>query len=380
MKKKIAFVVAIPLTAQAFLMDHFSRLQEYFEVHLVACFPDEDSKNIFVDKGIICHNVPIRRTINIKSDLKGLLSLKRLFKQEKFASVHSVTPKAGLLTAFAGWMARVPVRIHIYTGQVWATQKGAMRMLLKLMDKIIATLDTNLLVDGKSQRAFLIKEGVLKEKNSQVLANGSISGVKLERFVISNEIRQRERKKLGFADDNVVYIFLGRLNHDKGIGELYEAFNQLVEDCPKARLLFYGMDEEGYIDKLKDYHNIVLNENFFFPGLTNAPYEALQGGDVFVLPTWREGFGSSVIEAQALGLPAITSDAYGVIDASEPDVTSLRCKVNDPVGLYLCMKKYYDDPELRKLHGAEGRKRVEEKFNNNIVSQAWLEYYKGLLS
>ncbi len=189
-----------------------------------------------------------------------------------------------------------------------------MRMLLKGLDKLMVAFDTNLLT----------------EKNSKVPAKGSITGIKLERYVISPKVRAAERVGLGLTDDKLVYIFLGRLNHDKGISELYEAFNRLVVECPKSVLLFYGMDEEGYDAKAAEYSNIKKGENYFFPGLTKTPFNALQAGDFFVLPTWREGFGVSVLEAQALGLPVITSDAYGVVDASVEGVTGLRCGVNDP--------------------------------------------------
>lgn len=379
MKKKICFVVAIPGTARAFLKDHFSVLTKTYEVHLVANFPDEESKQEYHEMGVICHNAPIERPISITNDLKALFALFRIFKREKFDSTHSVTPKAGLLSSVASWMAGIRVRIHIYTGQVWATRKGMMRSLLKMMDKIIATFDNHILVDGEGQRQFLIKEGVLKPENSQVLANGSISGVKLERFVISDDVRCAEREKFGFKDDDVVYIFLGRLNHDKGIGELYEAFNKLVVECPKSKLMLYGTDEENYEKKSADYANLKRDENFFYPGRTSKPFDALQGGDVFVLPTWREGFGTSVIEAQALGLPVITSDAYGVVDASVPNETGLRCKVNDPEGLFVYMKQYYEYPDLRKKHGEAGRKRVFDLFDCNVVSGAWVKFYEELL-
>lgn len=378
-KKKIAFVVAIPGSAESFLADHIARLQEEYEVHLVANFPENyDGSRYFKD--VTFHHVPILRAINVKGDLTALFALRRLFKTEKFACVHSVTPKAGLLTAIAGWLAHVPNRVHIFTGQVWATRKGAMRLMLKCMDKVIALLDTRILVDGEGQRQFLIKEGVLKEKNSMVPAEGSIAGIKLDRYVISEDVRKEERSKLGLSDDKVVYIFLGRLNHDKGIGELYEAFNRLVVDCPESVLLFYGTDEEGYDAKVSEYSNILRGKNYFFPGLTRTPFNALQAGDVFVLPTWREGFGVSVLEAQALGLPVITSDAYGVVDASVDGVTGLRCGVNDPEGLYRVMRQYYEDAELRRTHGAAGRKRVEEHFSNEVVSKAWLGIYRGMLS
>lgn len=392
MKKKIAFVVAIPGSAQAFLKNHFEQLTKIYDVNLVANFPDEESKKEFEEMGVTCYWAPIMRAINPKNDLKALLVLLNLFKRKKFDSVHSVTPKAGLLTALAGLMAGVKIRIHIFTGQVWATCKGMKRSILKMMDRMIATFDNHILVDGESQRQFLIKEGVLSAENSQVLANGSICGVKLERFNVSEEVRKMERMKFGFKDDDVVFIFMGRLNHDKGVGELYEAFNRLTLECPKAKLSLYGVYEEGYETKVKDYPNLKRDENYFYTDWTQTPYNALQGGDVFVLPTWREGFGSSVIEAQALELPVITSDAYGVMDASvgvmvngdgltinDERITGLRCHVGDSKGLYQCMKTYYNNPELAKKHGKAGRKRVFEMFDCNLVSKAWLEYYKELL-
>lgn len=377
--KKIAFVVALPGSAQAFLKNHFEKLTKIYDVYLVANFPNEESKREFEEMGVTCLNAPIMRPIRMKDDLKALFVLNKIFKEEKFESVHSVTPKAGLLTSISGRMAGVKTRIHIFTGQVWATRKGAMRTLLKMMDKVIAKLDTHILVDGESQRQFLIKEGVLKAEKSKVLANGSICGVKLNLFDVSEEIRNNERAKFKFRDDDVVFIFMGRLNHDKGIGELYEAFNKLASEYPKAKLSLFGIDEGGYAAKIKDFQYLKIAENVFLTKWTPTPFNALQGGDIFVLPTWREGFGSSVIEAQALGLPVITSDAFGVIDASVPNKTGLRFHVGDSEGLYQCMKTYCKDMELAKKHGRAGRMRVFEMFDSELVSKAWVEYYKSIV-
>ncbi len=145
---------------------------------------------------------------------------------------------------------------------------------------------------------------------------------------------------------------MGRLNHDKGIGELYEAFNKLVTECPQAKLVLYGNDEENYDNTINLYENIHRGDNYFYPGKTTMPFAALQAGDVFVLPTWREGFG----------------------------ITGLRCKVGNSESLYEAMKQYYFDPELRKQHGKAGRQRVIEKFDNAIVSKAWIDYYHELLN
>ena len=374
--KKICFITAVPGTAHSFLRKHMEALCEEYKVHYVCNEPDE-SKILVSHDGYKC--VDIHRSISLVNDFKAVWDLYKYFKSEKFDVVHSVTPKAGLVTALAGWLARVPSRVHIFTGQVWATKTGAMRFLLKSLDKLIAILNTNLLVDGEGQRQFLIQQGVLKESNSCVLANGSITGVELDKFITSDEVRARERNKFGFSETDVVYAFLGRLNHDKGIGELYAAFDNLASEYDNAKLIFYGTDEEGYDPKADTYHNIKRGANYFFPGRTSQPFEALQVADVFVIPTWREGFGMSIIEAQGLGLPVITSDVYGVVDASVEGETGLRCRVGDVNSLYENMVAYHNNPNMRKEHGLAGRKRVKELFDNKVVTQAWVEYYNVLV-
>lgn len=374
--KKICFVTAIPGTAYAFLRNHMSGLHnEGYKVYYVSNEPDQ-SKVLVLHDGY--KYIDIQRNIHLIKDFKALWHLYRYFRKERFDAVHSVTPKAGLLTAIAAFFARVPVRVHIFTGQVWATKSGIMRSILKFMDKVIAKLDTDLLVDGEGQRQFLIQQGVLSEENSKVLANGSIAGVELNKFIISSDIRTRERSSFGFTEQDVVYIYLGRLNHDKGIGELFTAFDRLASECSNVKLVLYGSDEEGYDKKINDFSNIKRGINYFFPGRTSKPYEALQVADVFVIPTWREGFGMSIIEAQGLGLPVITSDAYGVVDASVEGETGLRCKVGDVESLYKSMVLYHNNPKLRARHGSAGRKRVEELYDNTVVTQAWVEYYHKL--
>ena len=106
--KKICFIVAIPFTAEAFLYKHMKCLSERYEVHLVANFPSEEKQKMFRDAGVTCHWAPIQRQISLWADLKAVFALRKIFREEKFQSVHSVTPKAGLLTSIAGWIANAP--------------------------------------------------------------------------------------------------------------------------------------------------------------------------------------------------------------------------------------------------------------------------------
>lgn len=376
MKNKICFVTAVPISASAFLRDHMSALMKEYEVFYVCSEPNEQKIDV-AHNGYQCVN--IQRGISLGKDLKAVWNLYRYFRRMKFDAVHSVTPKAGLVTALAAYFAGVPHRTHIFTGQVWANKKGFSRWLLKTLDIVIAKLNNHILVDGEGQRQFLIQQGVLSEHNSKVLGHGSICGVNLERFNPTKEMREAKRKELHVSDDTIVFSFMGRLNHDKGLYELLPAFNRLVAECPKAFLVLYGNDEENVASHFGEYNNLKEKENFLYYGLTREPQNMTQAADVFVLPTYREGFGSSVIEAAALGIPTICSDAYGVMDAMVDNVTGLRCKVGDKDSLYHCMKQLYNDKSMRERMGKAGRERVLQDFDGRIITQKWVEFYHEML-
>ncbi len=377
MKKKICFVVAIPGTAESFLRDHIDALIKDYEVYLVGDIESEAQVKMLNITGY--KRIKICRSISIFKDLKALWQLWRYFRKMKFDAVHSVTPKAGLICAMAGFMAKVPVRIHIFTGQVWATKKGMMRWLLASMDKLIARLNNNILVDGKSQRQFLIDNKIIKENKSEVIGSGSICGVNTDRFCPTEQTRMAARDKIGISNEKTVFVFMGRLNHDKGLYELLPAFDKLATEREDVYLLLFGHDEENVAATFENYHNLRVGNNFCYYGATPEPQNMLQAGDVFVLPTYREGFGSSVIEAACLGLPTITSDAYGVQDASVPGVTGLQCKVGDVDSLYGAMKALAADEAMRRTFGANGRQRVLSEFAGKVLVDAWVKYYKERL-
>lgn len=377
MRKKICFVVATPITANAFLSDHFLALRADYDVFLAGNIksPEEISRLELNDY----FTFGIQRNISLANDIKAVWQLYKYFKQMKFDAVHSVTPKAGMTVAIAAKMAGIKHRTHMFTGQVWATRTGIMRWLLKSIDKITATLDNHILVDGESQRQYIIKNGVVSEKKSQVLGPGSISGVNTDRFTPSEETRINVRKELNLTNEKVVFTFMGRANKEKGIHELLQAFDNIASNHPEAFLLFFGSDEDGCLNTIPNYPNIKDGINYLFFGRTPTPGIHLQASDVFVMPSYREGFGSSVIEASCLGLPVICSDAYGIMDAMVDNVTGLRCKVADVDSLQSAMEKLLQDASLRKKLGDAGRKRTLDNFKGSAITAEWVKFYHQIL-
>lgn len=378
-RNKICFVVSNLSTIRSFMDNHIRQLSATFDVYIVANITEKDKEYLQTLPIIGYKNIGVERKINLLTDIKSVNELTHYFRREKFFAVHSVTPKAGLVTAIASKIAGIENRIHIFTGQVWASREGVMRQMLKSLDKLIAKLNTHILVDGNSQREFLLSEKVVKESKSLVLAKGSIAGVDTSKFSTNKQYRSEIRNTLGIKDEQVVFMFLGRLCKDKGIDELLEAFSMLQKVYVKAYLLLVGRDEENYSTKIKEkYKNLIDNDNFCLYGLTPSPAQVLNAGDVFCLPSYREGFGVSVIEASSVGLAAIVSDAYGLRDAIVPEVTGLVCKVKDVESLYSQMKYLMEHPDSRKSLGTNGRDYIEKNYNQADVSKAWVEFYKSL--
>ena len=172
---------------------------------------------------------------------------------------------------------------------------------------------------------------------------------------------------------------MGRLNKEKGIYELFEAFNNIVVRYPEAVLACWGRDEGNCLAELSKFINIIESKNFFFYGYSSMPGIDLQAIDVFVMPSYREGFGSSVIEASCLGIPVICSDAYGIMDAMEEGVTGLRCKVADTQSLQAAMETLLNNKELREQLGVNGRKMVLDKFKGDVITAEWVKFYKNIL-
>lgn len=364
------------MTVNAFLQQPIKLLSSSYDIYVVADF-DKAATLQGLEGLVTILPVGIKRQISPWYDLLALWQLIRLFYKYRFSIVHSVTPKAGLLAMLAAAIAGINIRIHTFTGQVWATKSGLARFMLKSFDKLIACLSTNILVDSPSQRQFLLDENVVNLHKSGVLLKGSISGVYLQKFKPNDEARSRIRASLSIVDNDVVFLFIGRLNRDKGVLDLAQAFSNVAHKHTHARLLFVGVDEANLTEEIKRI-TLGCNEKVNFVSFTDLPQEYMAASDVLCLPSYREGFGNVVIEAAAVGLPTIGSKIYGVSDAVVDGQTGQLFEVRNVSALESCMAELAQDDKLRNALGKAAHKRAVEDFSSDKLSNAWLQYYQEL--
>ncbi len=359
----------------AFLLNHLTVLAKTFDVKVVV-----NTNDLFflnkqgLDINVISLN--ISRKIRIFSDLYCLIHLIYIFIRFRPSAVHSITPKAGLLAMLAASIAFIPIRVHTFTGQVWAIQRGFKRFFLKSFDRLIANLAFFNIVDSLSQQKFLINENVLTKKKSVVFGLGSVSGVDLRRFKPTKQTFTEVRESLLIPHDAFVFIYLGRLNKDKGILDLANAFSAI--ENKNAYLLFVGADEGGFADEIKRI-NVRKLDSIKFLGFTREPERYLAASNVLCLPSYREGFGSVIIEAAAVGIPAIASDIYGISDAVINKHTGILHTPRDVSSILDAMQFFIKNSELVKKYGDAAMERAKVEFDAKVMSKYWLDFYLQIL-
>lgn len=377
MKQSLVFVATTPFAVNAFLRTHLLALAENHEVTLCVhttayTLVDEVSRAVRV-----CH-IDIARKIAPWQDLRALFQLLRCFREIRPSTVHSLTPKAGLLAMLAGLLARVPCRFHTFTGQVWANKTGVGRFLFKEVDRLIALCASQVFADSASQCRFLEEEGVVRRGGVTVLGQGSVAGVDLTRFRPDSAARAALRTETGVADAVPIFIFVGRLVRDKGVFDLVEAFATLNAKYGQWELWMVGPDEDGLQASLRAKGER-LGARIRWFGPTPTPELYMASADVFVLPSYREGFGSVVIEAAACGIPTIAYRIDGVVDAIVENHTGCFVAKGNVEELAQAMERLGSDPEMLSDLGNAARRRAFEDFSSSTISAAWLAFYGSVL-
>ena len=330
-KKRILLIVNNPIFIYQHLLPIIKSLKDYSELYIVADY-DEKFNLKFKDVKII--NLPIKRNPSFKDILViSLLCIKRI--QLKPDLCISFTPKGGFINAFTS--INKSKSIHYFTGQRWANFKGIKRIFFKNIDRFIFIKCSSIYCDSFSQSNFLYKN--LGVKKPKVIGKGSISGVNINKFKSDLEsnlkriTKSKEKNifkvidiiKKAYSNEIKIICFIGRLNKDKGIKELIEGFKLHNNEFKDSFLLLIGPNEldknlSSNISKLKNslYINFVSEINLILP----FAY-------CLILPSYREGFGSVIIEAAASKIPVIATDIPGPIDFIDHKINGYLIKPRD---------------------------------------------------
>jgi glycosyltransferase involved in cell wall biosynthesis len=378
MKMKIARIATVPF----FLYNHLreqiaATVAAGHEVVLISS-GGEEAEWLRRIPGVRFQEIDIPRKISPLRDLRALWRLFLFFRRERFDIVHSTTPKAGMLCAIAGFFARAPIRLHTFTGQAWVEMRGMARFVAKAGDWLTAHLNTLSYADSFSQRDFIIAEGVCAGKKIRVPGAGSLAGVDISRFNPAKWAGSKEStlKELDIPPGSRVITFIGRLTRDKGLGELMEAFARVAQEAGPCVLVLVGPEDKA--DGTLSSRAAASEGNIRYVGYSDQPERYLAVTDIFCLPSYREGFGNVIIEAAAMGVPAIGSDIVGLRDSIANGETGVLVPAKDSPALATAMLALLADDKRRIEMGECARARAVALFDARVVSAAVLNEYSRL--
>jgi glycosyltransferase involved in cell wall biosynthesis len=363
---KIAIIATTHETISSFMLSHIKKLSINYEVFI--CCKNASLLKKLVPKNVLLFNVNFERKPNFFIDIIVLTKLSLFFLCNKIDYSFSITPKAGFITALSAFILRVPYRVHWFTGQIWITKKGLSVIFYKFLDKVIFFLSHHVLVDSPSQRRFLIANKIILNTKSTVLHKGSVGGVDIKKFKFNFKNRNKLRKELSIPKSSFVFLYLGRIHQDKGVIELINAFKK-IENFYNIFLIFVGPIE------CHDFKKLIKNNNQIkYCGSTNQPQKWYSIANLLCLPSYREGFGTAIIEAGSCSLPTLASDIYGIEDAIIKDQTGFFHKVGNVNDIKKKMLYAINNRNLLKTYGKKARKRVVINFNANLLAKKFLDF------
>lgn len=374
---KICFVTTSSISIDSFIMPTFAGLQKLgFEVSVVtSCLPGFKER---CDKAVTVYDYRVGRGFDFLGTIKSAFRFKKLCKKEKFDIVAYATPNGALYGSIGSWMARVPNRVLLQWGMRYVGFTGIMRKIILTIEKLDCRLSTEVRNVSEKNRQIAIDEGMYKPDKCKVLGKGGTIGVDLEVYDLEKkkEYRKEIREKYHIDNDTLLYGFVGRVCVDKGVKELFGAYDEVSKHNPKAELMIIGGVDDNSGLTAEEMEGIKQNERIHLVGMVpnKEVVRYLSACDVLVHPTYREGFGMVLQEAAALELPTITTNIPGASEAIVDGETGLLAESHDIPTLAEDMIKMFDD-SLREQYGKAGRARIEKDFERSVMVKRICEDY-----
>lgn len=379
---KLIRITTVPQSLRGLLKGQLKFMtQNGYEVIGVSS-PGDALNDVATDEGVETVAIEMTRTIAPFKDLKALFQLIRLFRKEKPQIVHTHTPKAGLLGMIAAKIAGVPFRLHTVAGMPLTVATGTKRKLLNQIEKLTYSCAAKVYPNSYGLEKIILDEKFTSPKKLKVIGKGSSNGIDTSQFnpeLVSNETKKRLREELGIKEDDLVFLFVGRVVKDKGINELVQAFENIQKEYPKSHLVLVGSFER-HLDPLKtETENVINNHsNIHAVGYKTNVIDYFAMSDVLTFPSYREGFPNVVMQAAAMQLNAIVSDINGCNEIIQNGENGWIVPVQNVNELKKQMKWCLQNKEVSKQMGLKSRKIMQSDYERTFVWNEILKEYKEL--
>ena len=381
--QKLVRVTTIPLSLEKLLEGQLTFMSQHYQVIAVAA-DEKRLEKYGVDNNVETYAVELTRAITPIADLKAVFKLTSYLRKEKPLIIHSHTPKAGIISMLAGWLAGVPIRLHTVAGLPLLEVKGFKRRILDFVEKLTYKLAHKVFPNSFELKKIILDLNYANESKLKVLGNGSSNGIDTTYFDpqrFTEDFKSDLRSKFGIPQEDIVFVFVGRLVKEKGIEELVRAFNELRVSSPKCSLLLIGPYEQD-LDPISEeiIQEIEKNPKIITTGyeLDVRPYFAI--ANILTFPSYREGFPNVVLQAGAMSLPAIVSDINGCNEIINDGENGIIIPVKSEEALKVAMKKLVDDIDLRSQLTLNARQVIQKKYEREYFWQILLKEYKELES
>lgn len=377
-KKKFFLITTIPLSL-IFFKGQLSLLRDEFDVTLISS-PEKGLFKTASEYNVKCHGVNMKREISLINDIISLIKLIFYFLINRPDIIHGNTPKASFLTMISSWITRVPVRIYFVHGLRYQGSIGLKMKLLILMEKISCKLATHIYAVSNGVKHTMLNDKITT-KQINVVWNGSVNGINGTFFNPKLIDESSLKQEYGIQSDDFVFGFVGRIVKDKGINELILAYKEVNKLFSNTKLLLVGNFEDELDPLLPEVKKeIQNNKSIILVGFQEdiRPFYKLM--NLFVFPSYREGFGISLMEAAAMGIPAISSNIIGCNEIINDEVNGYLIPSKDKNELFnkmlFCIKNKDKVYAMSKV----SREIILSKFDQNELWSKMIDSYKNNLN
>lgn len=379
MRHKLMRITTVPISLLVLLKKQLVFMSQYFDV-LAVSSAGEALQQVGKEAPVRIKSLNMTRRVTPLQDLLGIFKLCRVMLAERPSIVHTHTPKAGLLGMIAAKMAGVPIRLHTVAGLPVLEKKGLLKWAMGITEMLTSACATHIYANSPNMMHMMIDLKYCAQKKIKVIGNGSTGGIDTSVFnpdlpeIVA--VKTETRTALKLKDDSFVYCFIGRMVRDKGIAELVTAFCNMYQQNPQLVLLLVG-PFENELDPLPVAIHKLIKEH---KGIRWLDFQTdirkyLAISDVFVFPSYREGFPNVIMQAGAMGLPCIVSNINGCNEIICDGVNGLIVPVKNIPDLEQAMARLYTTPTERVNMANSSRAIIQSRYESDLlIGQIFSEY------